>query len=277
LESLGIIAATGALPELIARHASQLGHDVYIIGFHGFTDPKLKDLAKKFQWFRLGQLEKPIAFFRENRVDRVVMAGKIEKSNLLRPWNIRFDRRALRMVRNLPDWKDDTVLVAIGNEFQKDGVNIEEITPWAAEIMAPNGILTRKKPNEKQWRDIRFGRSMALGVGGLDIGQTVIIKNQAVVAVEAIEGTDRAIRRVSDIGVRHAVVVKMAKPDQDMRFDVPGVGPSTIESMAHAKAKVLAMEAGKTMIAEREKMIKLADRAGMVVLGIPAQGPVDRF
>jgi hypothetical protein len=259
---------------LIAREAAQNGASVYIIGFHGFTDPNLKDLAKEFGWFKLGQLEKPIAFFKDHRVDRVVMAGKIEKSNLLRPWNIRFDRRALRMVRGLPDWKDDTVLKAIGAEFEKDGIIIEEMTPWAQKIMAPLGPLTKKRPNEKQWKDIEFGRAMALGVGGLDIGQTVIVKNLAVIAVEAIEGTDRAIRRVSDIGIRHSVVVKMAKPNQDMRFDVPGVGPSTIESMIHSKAKILAIEAGKTMIADRSRMVKVAEKAGISIVGVPPQGPI---
>lgn len=275
MAALGIIAATGALPEVIAKQASQKGYDVYIIGFKGFTDPGLKDLAKEFEWFKLGQLDKPIAFFKGHGVDRVVMAGKIEKSNLLRPWNIRFDRRALRMIRSLPDWKDDTVLMAIGNEFQKDGVNIEEMTPWAQGIMAEAGVLSKKKPNDKQWRDIEFGRAMALGIGALDIGQTVIVKNSAVIAVEAIEGTDRAIKRVTDIGIRHTVVVKMAKPDQDMRFDVPGVGPSTVESMVYANAKVLAIEAGKTLIADRDKMIKLADRSGIAVVGVNPYGPLN--
>jgi len=204
------------------------------------------------------------------------MAGKIEKSNLLRPWNLRFDRRSLRLVRSMSDWRDDTILAAIAAEFMKDGIVIEEITSWASGLMAPSGVMTRRVPTEKQWKDILFGREMALGIGRLDIGQTVVVKNAAVIVVEAIEGTDRAIRRAGALGIPSGVVVKMAKPDQDMRFDVPGVGPSTIESMNEAKAKVLAVEAGRTMITDYDEMIKRANRAKISMVGIPAHGDVDR-
>jgi DUF1009 family protein len=233
-------------------------------------------MVKEIFWLKLGQLEKAISILKSRQVDRVVMAGKIEKSNLLRPWNLRFDRRALRLVRSMPDWRDDTILEAIASEFMKDGIVIEDITSWATKLMAPLGVMTKRAPSDKQWKDILFGRKMALGIGDLDIGQTVVVKNAAVIVVEAIEGTDRAIRRARELGIPNGIVVKMAKPDQDMRFDVPGVGPSTIDSMVDAKAKVLAVEAGRTMITDYNEMIGKANRAKISMVGIPAQGEADQ-
>ncbi len=271
--SVGIIAGTGDLPLYVAAEALDRGFQVVAIAFSGFTDPAMASRATETFWLKLGQLEKAISILKTHGVNRVVMAGKIEKSNLLRPWNLRPDRRVLRMVRSLEDWRDDTLLAAIAAELLKEGIVIEEITSWAAKLMAPLGVLTKKHPNDKQWKDILFGRKMARGVGGLDIGQTVVVKNAAVIAVEAIEGTDKAIRRAGELGFPNGVVVKMAKPEQDMRFDVPGVGPSTIDSMVAAKARVLAVEAGKTMITNCEEMIGKADRAKISVVGVPPEGP----
>ncbi len=274
MPGLGIIAGTGDLPRSVAEEAVSQGYRVVVIALKGFTDPSLEQVADEVDWFKLGQLQKPISFLKSNEIDRVVMAGKIEKSNLLRPWNMRFDRRALHMIRSMKDWRDDTVLAAIADEFLKDGIVIVDMTPWVGKLMAPQRVITRGSPTEKQWKDIEFGRTMARGIGGLDIGQTVVVKNSAVIAVEAIDGTDRAIRRSADLGIRHCVVVKMAKPAQDMRFDVPGIGPSTIDSMVAAKARVLAIEAGKTMIAGHDEMVRNAEKAKIIVVGIPAEGPV---
>ncbi len=243
------------------------------IAFSGFTDPALEGRTAEIFWLKLGQLEKAISILKSRGINRVVMAGKIEKSNLLRPWNLRPDRRVLRIIRSLDDWRDDTLLAALAAELLKDGIVVEEITSWAMKLMAPLGVLTKKSPNEKQWKDILFGRKMAQGVGALDIGQTVVVKNAAVISVEAIEGTDKAIRRAGELGFPNGVVVKMAKPEQDMRFDVPGVGSSTIDSMIAAKARVLAVEAGKTLITNYEDMIRKADKAKILVVGIPAEGP----
>ncbi len=273
---LGLIAGAGELPMGVAAEAADRGVKVFAVGFKGFTDKVLEKRVHEMGWFRLGKLQDPISFFQAHNVDHVVMAGKIEKSNLLRPWNLRFDRRALKMIRASSDWRDDTVLAAISDEFLSEGIVIGEITPWAGKLMAPVGIMTKRSPTDKQWKDIGFGREMAQGIGGLDIGQTVVVKNAAVLVAEAIEGTDRAIRRVSDLSIRHAVVVKMAKPNQDMRFDVPGVGPSTIDSMVAARAKVLAIEAGKTIILDRDEMIRRAEKNKIVVVGVPSSGPVNQ-
>ncbi|MEW6349592.1 MAG: UDP-2,3-diacylglucosamine diphosphatase LpxI [Thermodesulfobacteriota bacterium] len=271
---LGIIAGTGSLPLMVAGEAGTRGHHTLAVAFAGFTDPALERVAHETVWLKLGQVEKVISHLKVRGITRVVMVGKIEKMNLLRPWNLRLDRRALRIIRSLTDWRDDTILAAIASELYKDGIVVDEITDWAQGLMAAHGVMTKRSPTEKQWKDIEFGRSMAQGIGALDIGQTIVVKNSAVIAVEAIEGTDRAIRRAGDLGVADAVVVKMAKPAQDMRFDVPGVGPSTIESMIAAKACVLAVETGKTMITDSRTMIQMADAHKIAVVGIPPEGPL---
>jgi UDP-2,3-diacylglucosamine hydrolase len=275
LDPLGIIAGSGALPLLVAGEARTRGHRILALAFSGFTARTVETLAHETVWIKLGQIDKAISHLNDRRISRVVMAGKIEKINLLRPWNLGLDRRALRIIRSLSDWRDDTILAAIAAELANDGIVVDEITNWAQGLMAARGVLTKGSPTEQQWKDIEFGRSMAQGIGALDIGQTVVVKNAAVIVVEAIEGTDRAIKRAGELGVSDAVVVKMAKPSQDMRFDVPGVGPSTIESMKEAKAAVLAVETGKTMITDCPAMIRAADKLKIAVVGIPPDGPVN--
>jgi UDP-2,3-diacylglucosamine hydrolase len=274
VEPVGIIAGTGNLPLYVARHAGERGYRVVVIAFPGFTDPSIERFAHETEWMKPGRLQKAINALKSRGIRRVVMAGKMEKINLLRPWNLGLDRRAIRLIRRIKDWRDDTLLRAIAEEFLSDGLLIEEITDWAGRLMAPEGVLTKRAPTAAQWKDVEFGRRMAQGIGSLDIGQTVVVKNAAVIVVEAIEGTDKAIRRTADLGIRDAVVVKMAKPQQDMRFDVPGVGPSTIDSMVAARAGVLAVEAGKTMISDIGEMIEKADKAKISVVGVSPNGSI---
>ena len=274
VEPVGIIAGTGYLPLHVAAGAVERGHRVLAIAFPGFTDPSIEGLANETVWLKLGQLQKAISALKARGISRVVMAGKIEKVNLMRPWKLGLDRRSLRMIRSLKDWRDDTVLTAIAGELLRDGIVVDEITSWAGTLMAPPGVLTKRSPTPRQWTDIAFGRKMARGIGELDIGQTVVVKNAAVIVVEAIEGTDKAIRRTADLDIRGTVVVKMAKPQQDMRFDVPGVGPSTIESMVFAGSEVLAVESGKTMISDFDAMIGEANKRKISVVGISADGPL---
>ena len=274
VEPVGIVAGSGGLPLHVAAQAVRRGHRVLAIAFPGITDSEIERHVPDVLWLKPGQLQKAITGLKSAGINRVVMAGKIEKLNLMRPWKLGLDLRAIKMIRSLGNWADDTVLAAIAGELLKDGILVEEITDWADDLLAPPGVLTRREPSAQQWEDVEFGRTMARGIGELDIGQTVVVKNRAVIVVEAIDGTDRAIRRAADLDIRDTVVVKMAKPKQDMRFDVPGVGPSTIESMIAAHAKVLAVEVGKTMIADREQTLRKAEKARISVVGIPADGPV---
>lgn len=271
---IGVIAGTGDLPIRVTKEVCEKGFDPVVLAFDGFTSHEIEGAASRVHWLKLGQLDKAIKLLKQSGINRVVMAGKIDKGNLLRLWNLRPDRRALRAIRGLADWRDDTVLAAIADELGKDGITIDNITEWASNLMASPGILTKKRPTKHQIEDVLFGREMALAIGGLDIGQTVLVKNRAVLVVEAIEGTDKAILRAGDLNIPNSIVVKMAKPYQDMRFDVPGVGPSTIKNMIAVGAKLLAVEIGKTMIASPEETIRIADDAKVCVMGIPASGPI---
>jgi DUF1009 family protein len=266
VRSVGIIAGSGDLPLHVAGEAAQRGFRVIAIAFSGFTNPGVEKIVHETLWLKLGQIDRAIQALKSRSITQVVMAGKIEKINLMRLWNVRPDKRALRLIRSISDWRDDTILGAIANELLLEGIVVDEITGWASKLMAPSGILTSRPPTESQWADIEFGRAMARGIGALDIGQTVLVKNSAVIVVEAIDGTDKAIRRAADL--------EMAKPAQDMRFDVPGAGPSTVDSMIAAQAKVLAVEAGKTLITSYEEMIRKAEEAEISIVGIPAEGPV---
>lgn len=274
VNALGIIAATGGLPVDMAREAKNQGNRVLVLALKGFADPAIEKVADETIWIKIGHLEKAVETLKSRDVRLVVFAGKIEKSVLYRPWNLGLDRRAFRMIRSLKDWRDDTIMAAIAGEFEQDEIEVDELTPWVRHLMAPHGPVTKRRPTEEQWPDIEFGRDMARGIGALDIGQTVVVKNRAVVVVEAIEGTDRAIRRTKDLNVHDAVVVKMAKPNQNMRFDVPAVGPNTIDSMIEAGATVLAVEEGKTMIADRPITVEKAEKARIAIVGIPASGPL---
>ena len=274
VEALGLIAGTGLIPFVVAQEAKERGHKLIVLAIRGITDPALENEADETFWIKLGQLSKAISICLDRRITRVVMAGKIDKMNFLQLSSVLTDLRALKAMATLEDWRDDTILKAVGDEFEKDGIHVEEITGWANKIVAPLGVITRQSPTKQEWSDIEFGRDMAKGIGGLDIGQTVVVKNMAVIAAEAIEGTDKAIRRAGDLAVPDCVVVKMAKPQQDMRYDVPGVGATTIESMITAKARVLAVEAGKTLIPQFEETVQMADDARIAMVGIPHNGPV---
>ncbi|MGO8879640.1 MAG: LpxI family protein [Desulfomonilaceae bacterium] len=274
MASIGVIAGTGDLPIRVVGDVTDQGYETVALAFEGFTSLEIEKTGAKVYWLKLGQLGKAIDLLKQNGITRVVMAGKIDKSNLLRLWRLRPDRRALGVIRRLADWRDDTVLAGIADELASEGIKIDSITLWASKLMARQGVLTSKDPTKHQIEDIHFGREMALAIGALDIGQTVVVKNRAVLVVEAIEGTDKAILRAGELNIPNSVVVKMAKPKQDMRFDVPGVGPSTIKNMMVAGSKVLAIEVGKTMIANHEETINLADKAKICVIGIPASGPI---
>ena len=274
MERLGLIAGTGHVPFVVAQEARERDVAVTVIGVRGITDPALENEAYETRWVKLGQISKAIAICKERRISRIVMAGKIEKAAFMQLIGLFTDMRAIKAIATLKDWKDDTILKKVGEEFAKDGITVDEITHWAKKIMAPLGALTKQTPTKREWSDIELGRDMAKGIGALDIGQTVVVKNAAIIAAEAIEGTDKAIRRVADLDIRDSVVVKMAKPQQDMRYDVPGIGPTTIESMITVGARVLAIEAYKTLIPLYDETIEMADEARIAIVGIPHDGPV---
>jgi len=268
------LAGAGRFPIAFARSAQKAGYSVYCVGVVGMVPDELRDICDHFDLTPLGRIGRAIRLFKRARVRRVVMAGKIHKTALFQKF---------RWIRNLPDWRaihmiityarenrtDDTLLLAVIREFERDHITFESALDYCPELLVKHGFLTRRKPSPSQWRDIKFGWEMAKQIGRLDIGQTVVVNDAAVIAVEAIEGTDEAIRRAGALCRRGGfTVVKVAKPQQDMRFDVPTIGVETIQTMREAGGRVLAIESDRTILLDRDEVLELADKLGITIVAL---------
>lgn len=264
--SIGIIAGGGQFPLLFAKAAREQGRQVIVVAHEGETDPALADIVDRLYWVKLGQLGKIIKYFKDEGVTETVLLGTITKTRMFR--DILPDLKGLSLWNKIDARHDDALLRAIAGELEKDGIQVLESTLYLQHLLFPRGVLGKKKPSAEQGEDIRFGWKMARSVGALDIGQCVVVRDRTVLAVEAIEGTDATIKRGGSLGREKAVVVKVRKPGQDFRFDLPAIGVTTIESMIEAKAKVLAVEAGQALLFDPEAMIAAANRAGIVVVGV---------
>jgi hypothetical protein len=265
-EKIGIIAGGGQLPLLFAKAASQEGLEIFAAAHEGETDNELANLVNGLQWVRLGQLGRIIKFFKQQGVDKTVMVGSITKTNIFR--DIRPDLKGLGLWNKINVKQDDAILRAVAEGLAKEGIEVVASTGYLPELLFPKGVLTKKKPTMAQQDDIRFGWQMARAVGKLDIGQCVVVRNQTVLAVEAIEGTDAAIKRGGMLGKEKTVIIKLRKPNQDFRFDLPAVGITTIDSLLEAKAAVLAVEAEHALLFDRETVVQLANKSGIVVVGV---------
>jgi len=264
--SIGIIAGGGQFPLLFARAARDQGRRVVVVAHEGESLPALAEAADRLYWVKLGQLGKIIKYFKKEGVAETVFLGAITKTRIFR--DILPDLRGLSLWNKIDVRQDDAILRAIAGELEKEGIRVLESTLYLRHLLFPKGVLGRKKPTRDQMEDIRFGWRMARAVGALDIGQCVVVRDRTVLAVEAIEGTDAAIKRGGSLGREKAVVVKVKKPDQDFRFDLPAIGTTTIVSMQEARAKVLAVEAGQALLFDGEAVAEQADRAGIVVVGV---------
>jgi len=266
MNKIGIIAGSGQFPLLFARAARAQGRQVYVAAHKGESSPELAAVADGICWVKLGQLGKVINFFRAEGVQEAVLLGAITKTRIFK--DVWPDLKGLTLWNRIKVRQDDQILRAVAEAMQDEGIKILESTLYLQQLLFPKGVLTRKKPSSEQLSDIKFGWRMAREVGRLDIGQCVVVRDRAVLAVEAIEGTDAAILRGGSLGKEQAVVVKVKKPGQDFRFDLPAIGLRTIESMAQVQAAVLAVEAGQALLFDGEAVIELADRVGIVVLGV---------
>ena len=270
-ERIGLIAGNGRFPIIFADNARKLGYHVSAVAHEGETEPELAGHVDRIHWIKIGQLNKLIKAFKEDRVHQAVMLGGIKKTHVFT--TVRPDFRTLAMATRLAFWKDDDILREFAKELEREGIAICESTFGLEGILVEEGTLTARAPSEKEWEDIRYGWDVAYDIGRLDIGQCVVIKDRVVVAVEAVEGTDGAIKRGGDLAKEGAVVVKRSKPQQDLRFDLPAVGPRTIEVMASVKASVLAIEAGRTVLLDREIMLEKARSARIAIVGITSLKP----
>ena len=270
-ERIGLIAGNGRFPIIFADNAKKLGYHVSAVAHEGETEPELADHVDRIHWIKIGQLNKLIKAFKEDGVHQAVMLGGIKKTHVFT--TLRPDFRTLAMATRLALWKDDDILRELAKELEREGIVICESTFGLEGILMEEGTLTKRAPSEKEWEDIRYGWEVAHEIGRLDIGQCVVVKDRVVVAVEAVEGTDGAIKRGGDLAKEGAVVVKRSKPQQDLRFDLPAVGPRTIEVMASVKASVLAIEAGRTILLDRDIMLDKARSARIAIVGITTLEP----
>lgn len=260
-EKLGLIAGRGAYPLLLAESAKMqgVGH-VFAIAFRGETESRIERLADSVAWLRVGQLQAMLDALRENAVSGVVMAGQIAPGNL---FNVRPDARMLGLLARLERWNAHTIFGAIGDELRDIGVELLPASRFMESAMPAPGTLGERNPTEAELSDIRLGLEVAKVVSSIEIGQTVVVKQGVILAVEAFEGTDETLLRAGRLGGPGAVVVKVAKRGHDMRFDIPVVGERTFQVLRRIKAGVLAVEAGKTILLERDKLIETANRRGL--------------
>lgn len=272
---VGLLAGWGRFPILFAEKARERGLPVVCVGITDEASPNLAKLCDRFDWSHMFRLGRTLRLFKKAGVEKVVMAGKIHKAKwMYRPWRIFKlvpDWRTFRLwyCRRRPDNRDDSLLLAIVREFAREGMEISSALDLCPELLVPQGNLTRRPLTAVEEEDIAFGWLVAREIGRHDIGQSVAVKNRTVLAVEAIEGTDKAISRAGELCRSDGfVVVKVAKPKQDMRFDVPTVGCSTIETMRQAGARVLAIEADKTIILDQADTVALANRYGMTIIAL---------
>jgi hypothetical protein len=267
MPKLGLIAGNGELPLAVAEEARAKGYEVIAIGLEPLADRALTSAVNNMRWINVGKLGDIIGYLKKSGVSEAVMAGKVPKSLLFKS-KITPDLRAIKLLFTLKDQSDDSILLAIAKELKKDGITLLNTTDFTTSLLTPEGVITAECPTENEWKDIAFGWKIAKEIGRLDIGQTVVIRNQAVMAVEAIEGTDEAIRRGGTLAGSGAVVIKVSKPQQDMRFDVPVVGPDTLRSMIAVQARVLAVESQKSILLQRARIAAEADNAGISIVGI---------
>ncbi|MEW6306329.1 MAG: UDP-2,3-diacylglucosamine diphosphatase LpxI [Verrucomicrobiota bacterium] len=267
-ECLGIIAGNRSLPLLFARQAKAMGIPRLVaVAFENETDPALAGLVDDLVWLKVGQLSKLISAFTERGVKHCVMVGQIAPKNL---FDLRPDLRAMGMLLRLKEKNAHTIFGAIADELAKDGVELIEATPWLKPLMAQSGFALGPKLSDEQRADVEFGFRIAKEISRLEIGQTVVVKNGTVLAVEGFEGTDQCLARGGELAGREggAVAVKVPKEKHDLRFDIPCVGPKTLETCAAAKISVLALESGKALVLEQPDCESLARKHSVAVITV---------
>ena len=266
-EMIGLIAGSGQFPLLFAKSAINRGFRVCTAAYVNEADPELADLSDKIEWLHLGQVKRLIRFFRQNDVNRAVMLGAVRKTRLFT--DVKPDMKAIAIIAGMRHTHDDAIMRAFADSLEIEGIKIEPSTLLLPELLASRGIWTRRKPSRSEKKDIALGFSIAREIGRLDVGQSVVVGGGSVLAVEAIDGTDATIARGGALGNGEAVLVKVCKPNQDFRFDVPSVGLATIETMIRYGVRTLAVEADRTIVFDRQPMIEMADRNGIAIVCEP--------
>jgi UDP-2,3-diacylglucosamine hydrolase len=266
--SWGLIAGNGRFPFLVLEGARSQGIDMAVIALKEEASPELEQAAKRVHWVSLGELSKTIDLMHREGVTQAVMAGQVKHNKIFSA--IRPDWKLAKLLFSLPRKNTDALIGAVARVLEDEGIRLVDSTLFLKPLLPEVGVLTRRAPDEHETQDIVYGRGLAQQIAGMDIGQTVVVSDRACVAVEAMEGTDEVIARAARIAAgKPLVVVKVSKPAQDMRFDVPVVGLPTVEQMRSAGATALAVDAGRTLLFDRNKLIELADASGIAIQAFP--------
>jgi DUF1009 family protein len=267
MNKIGLIAGNKKLPLLVSMAAKKQNYSVVAVAIKGDTSTRLNKLVDKIYWIGLNEFQRLFEIFRGEGISKVIMAGQISPRRLF-SGEIEKNRELKDLLASIKDKKADTIFGAIADKLKEQGLELMDSQIFIEDFMPKKGTLTKCAPDFLMWEDIYFGLTLAKATGYLDIGQTVAVKSRAVVAVEALEGTDNLIKRSGKIARGGITVVKVSKPEQDMRFDIPVVGFNTIKSLIKANAACLAIEAGKTLFIDREESIKLADKKGIPIVAV---------
>jgi UDP-2,3-diacylglucosamine hydrolase len=260
----GLIAGNGDFPFLVLEGARSRGIEMAVIAIREEASPALERAAKKFHWISLGELSRGIELLHQEGVKHAVMAGQVKHNKIFS--SIRPDWRLAKLLFSLPAKNTDSLIGAVARVLEDEGIELVDSTKFLGSLLPAEGLLTRRAPDEAEAADIAYGRQVARQLAGLDLGQTVVVRDRACVAIEAMEGTDETIERAARItGGQQLVVVKVSKPKQDMRFDVPVVGTKTIEVMHRCNATALGIDARRTLLFDREALIRAADEAGIAI------------
>jgi DUF1009 family protein len=260
----GLIAGNGKFPFLVAEGARRAGVSLAVAAIKEETDPAIERVAERVTWVGIGQLGRMIRFFKREGVEKAIMAGQVKHVQIFS--GALPDVRMLKMLISLPRRNTDALIGGVAAELAREGIELIDSTYFLQDHLPQEGVLTRRAPDERERGDIEYGLEVAREIARLDLGQTIVVRSRACVAVEAMEGTDATVRRAGQLAKGRLTVVKVAKPNQDMRFDVPVVGVPTIETMAEAGATCLCVTAGKTLIFDREEMLALANRRRITVV-----------
>jgi DUF1009 family protein len=266
MNTIGLIAGNGRFPFLVAEEIKRSGDRVIAIGLKEETDPSLEQSVDKIVWLHLGQFQKIIDALQEEHITTAIMAGQVKHSQLFA--GLKLDWRAIKLLGRIANKKTDSILGAVADELLREGITLLPSHKHLTHLLPEPGFLCGKRLSKEEKEDISFSQGVAKAIAGLDIGQTVVVKNKAVLAVESIEGTDECIRRAAKYGGTHVIVVKVAKPNQDMRFDIPVIGPRTVNVMAENKVRALAIESGATLMIDRDSLIKEAVENGITITAL---------
>lgn len=262
----GLLAGDGILPVEMARHAKENGFEVICVSFANDNLKELKKYCSKVYSCHPGELGKIEKIFVDNEIKQVTFLGKVHKRVLLKLH--KFDKRAIELLKSIKRLNDDEVMLLIVREFEKHNITVLDQTIFIKNLMIPSGVLGKYKPTEEQMADVNYGFWLAKEMGKVDVGQSVVIKDKMAMAVEALEGTDKCIRRGAKMARKNAVVVKVAKPSQDKRFDIPAIGLRTLQTMKKYRASLIAVEANETIIVNQEEVIKYANKHKIVIMAV---------